>query len=366
MTLITTFLGKGGTGRTTIAIAVAKKLARLGSRVLIVGQDHTLSFMLEKPLTASVTEIEPHLAAVQLASTQLLERGWEQIKELESKYLRSPTLKQIYGQELGVFPGMDEILTLNALREYSQSGHYDVIIYDGAGNLNTLRMLGIPEIGSWYWRRFRQVLQDSDVVKTVAPFFQAIAGAVFNFSGNFEQLSQESQNPENLLKEGIKALNDPNRFAAYLVATPDPLSILTAKSLWGGAQQIGLTVKGVFVNGKGLGLTGNQNLVTEFNPLSITIIPNSLENDWDSLINAVPDIRRIQNVPQPLKIDVAARQVQVFLPGFEKNQVKLTQYGPEITIEAGDQRRNIALPPTLIGQPVTGAKFQNGYLIISF
>ncbi len=364
MTLITTFLGKGGTGRTTTAIAVAKKLARLGSRVLIVGQDPALGFILKTSLTTNVTEIEPHLAAAQLASTMLLEQGWEQIKDLESKYLRSPTLKQIYGQELGVFPGMDEILTLNALREYSQSGNYDVIIYDGPGNLNTLRMLGIPEIGSWYWRRFRQVLQDSDVVKTVAPFFQAIAGAVFNFSGNFEQLSQESQNPETLLKEGIKALNDPNRFAAYLVTTPDPLSILTAKSLWGGAQQIGLTVKGVFVNRKGL--TENQNLVTEFNPLSITTIPNSLENDWDSLINAVPDIRQIQNVPQPLKIDVAARQVQVFLPGFAKNQVKLTQYGPEITIEAGDQRRNIALPPALIGQPVTGAKFQNGYLIISF
>ena len=361
MTLITTFLGKGGTGRTTTAIAVAKKLSRLGSRVLLVGQDPSLAFLLGATLTSTTTQIESNLLAVQLSTTTLLEGGWEKIKELEAKYLRSPTLKNIYGQELGVFPGMDEILTLNALREYSQSGQYDVIVYDGAGNLNSLRMLGVPEIGSWYWRRFQQVLQGSDVVQTLAPFLGPIAGAVLNVSGGFEQLSQDPQNPEILLNEGVQALNNPNRFAAYLVTNGDHLSNLVAKSLWGGAQQIGLTVKGVFLNSRGVA----QDIGTEFEPLPVTTLPTHSENHWDSLVDLIPDIRSTQTVPEPLKIDLPARQVKLFLPGFDKKEVKLTQYGPEITIEAGDQRRNISLPAPLSGQPVKGAKFQNGYLIIS-
>jgi anion-transporting ArsA/GET3 family ATPase len=44
MALILTFLGKGGTGRTTVAIAAAKQLSSLGQRVLLVGQDPTPAF----------------------------------------------------------------------------------------------------------------------------------------------------------------------------------------------------------------------------------------------------------------------------------------------------------------------------------
>ena len=39
MAFILTFIGKGGTGRTTIAIAAAKKLASQGNRVLLAAQD---------------------------------------------------------------------------------------------------------------------------------------------------------------------------------------------------------------------------------------------------------------------------------------------------------------------------------------
>lgn len=360
MALILTFLGKGGSGRSTVAIATAKKLAAAGSRVLLLSQDSSpvLSTLLGTTLEASPTEVEPNFKVLPLQSAQLISQGWEDVKELESKYLRSPTLKNVYGQELGILPGMDGALALNVLREYEESGRYDVILYDGDSALNTLRMFSIPEILSWYVRRFREVLTESDLGKALAPFIQPITSAILNVSWSADDLENAPAN--DILQAGKAALADGNRVAAYLVTTEAETAIAAAKYFWGGAQQVGLTVRGVIVN-QGQGVS----LAEEFDPLTVSSLPKMVGNDWQPLMEALPEFLGDSQAPKPVTIDVAARQVKIFLPGFDKKEIQLTQYGPELTIEAGDQRRNIELPSPLAGQSVKGAKFQNHYLIVS-
>jgi anion-transporting ArsA/GET3 family ATPase len=365
MAFILTFLGKGGTGRTTLAIAAAKKFAGQGKRVLLIGQDAGPAFglALGAPTSSDPQDIAPNLQVVQLQTALLLERSWDEVKKLEAQYLRTPFFKEVYGQELGILPGMDSALALNALREYDGSGRYDVIVYDGMGDQTTLRMLGMPEIISWYIRRFRQVFTDSDLGKTLSPFIQPVASAVLtnaNFAG--DNFAQPTGQVNNLLDQGKDAVNDPKRMAAYLVTTDDPGAIATAQYLWGSAQQIGLTVGGVLLNQAAEPL----DLPNTFQPLPISTIPTQVVSDWQPLIDALPNFDQATQAPRSIAVNVAERKVSLFLPGFDKKQVKLTQYGPEITIEAGDQRRNVALPPELRGQPVKGAKFQDGYLIISF
>ncbi|MCL1472492.1 ArsA family ATPase [Argonema antarcticum] len=389
MSLILTFLGKGGTGRTTVAIAAAKQLASQGKRVLLAGQgtDPVLSLILGATLGPDPQELATNFQGVQFQTAQLLERSWEEIKQLEAQYLRTPIVKEVFGQELGVLPGMDSALALNALREYDTSGKYDAIVYDGTGDQTMLRMLGMPEIVSWYIRRFRNLFLNSDLGKTVSPFIQPVASAVLNVNWGEDNFAQPTNQVNNLLDQGKDAVANPNRMAAYLVTTGDPTAVATAKYLWGSAQQIGLTVGGVILNQATMADTVAaevaQNLAqvyetfdretaaidivtAEFAPLSAIAIPTRTGGDWQPLINAMPDFRQAYRAPKPIEIDIPARQVRLFLPGFDKKQVKLTQNGPEVTIEAGDQRRNIFLPPQLSGQSVKGAKFQNSYLTISF
>ena len=367
MALILTFLGKGGTGRTTIAIASAKQLAAQGQRVLLIGQDPgpALGLLLETSIGSEPQELAPNLKVVQLQTSVLLEQGWDEIKQLETQYLRTPLLKNVYGQELGVLPGMDSALALNAIREYEATGQYDVIVYDGSGDQTTLRMLGLPEILSWYIRRFRKVVEDSDLWKSISPFIQPVTSTVLNVSWTGENFAQQPTNQvNNLLDQGKAAVADPNRVAAYLVTTADAVAIATAKYLWGSAQQVGVTVGGILVNQAPV----TEAFADEFAPLSASSIPScsTTGDSWETLIAALPNFRQASQVPQPIVIDIAARQVRLFLPGFDKKQVKLTQSGPEVTVEAGDQRRNILLPQPLSGQPVKGAKFQDKYLILSF
>ncbi len=359
MALILTFLGKGGSGRSTCAIATAKKLSAQGQRVLLVTEDAgpAFSLLLGHEVTATPEIVAPNLRAVQLQFTQLLEQNWEQLKKLEAQYLRDPFFKAVYGQELSLLPGMDQALTLNTLREYDACGNYDVIVHDGPGNQASLRMWGMPAGIDWYFRRFKQVFQASQFSKSVMPFVQPIAGAVLSsgLSGDVLEQPQVTETT-NLVAQGIAAVKDPMRVRAYLVSSGEPGAIATARYLWGAAQQIEITVAGVLLNRA----ASSQS----FEPLPVYELPQS--DDWQSLANALPDYIATPLAPAPVDIDLSTNTVRLFLPSFDKKQIQLTQYGPEVTIEAGDQRRNLQLPAALQGRSVTGAKFQADYLILSF
>ncbi|MGK7928950.1 MAG: ArsA family ATPase [Spirulina sp.] len=362
MAQLITFLGKGGVGCTTVAIAAAKKLAKNGDRILLASQDPSPAFglLLGRSPGSEPEEVEPNLWAVQFNTPLLLEKSWEEIKTFEAQYSRFSTLKNIYGEELGIFPGMESALGLYEIRNYNASNKFDAIVYDGTADLALISALGVPETTNWYIRRFRELILNSDLGKALSPFIQPITSAIFNVSWSWDNFAEQPiEETTTLLAEGINAVADPERVLAYLVTDNDPVAIAMAQYLWGSAQLAGVHVGRVFWNRD----KADPQFSAEFAPLSCTELPDT--NDLGAIGEALPNIRAAGEIPKPLEVDPLNRKVKVFLPGFDKKQVKLTQYGTEITVEAGDRRRNIILPPPLTGQPVKGAKFQEHYLILS-
>lgn len=366
MSQILTFLGKGGTGRSTVAVAVARAAAEQGQQVLLVGTQAgpTLEILLgDITLTLEPNRIDTNLSAVHLRGTALLERAWAQAREVEAQYVRTPFFKEIYAQELAVLPGMDQALVLDALRRFDTSGEYDCIILDGPGDLTLLRTLGIPEVASWYWRRASKAFLDSDLAKALRPFAEPLIRSVstLDFTSLDDLPGQLEGMSGGILEEGCKAIANPERVLAHLVTTADPMAVQTARYLWGSAQMVGVTVGSVLVSPTATGSVEPQ----VFDPLSMHTLPH-LQGDWDPLLDAVKPVLSKPGVPPPLVIDEAGRRVTLFIPGFHKAQIELSQSGPEITITAGDQRRNLYLPSSLASRQVSGAKFQEPYLVISF
>lgn len=375
MTLILTFLGKGGTGRSTMAIAAAYKLSAAGKRVLLVSQEAgpALSMLLKGAdvgPTASPVNLEGQsFQAVQLQTTALVDENWEKLKAFEAQYLRDPFFKAVYGQELSVVPGMDDFLALNAIREYTESAQYDVIVHDSPGSQSTLRMWGAIGGIDWYFRRFKKVFQDSQFYRSISPFIAPITGAILSGGMSGDIWSQpETQSVEGMVAKGKAMVRDAMQLRAYVVTSDDEIAIAQGKYLWSAAQQIGLTVAGAFCNATRSGAEALTDTVTEaFSPIPVSSVPYGAgEEKWQAIANALPALTEPVNVPSAMSVDVSSSTVKLFLPGFDKKQVKLTQYGPEVTVQAGDQRHNLSLPPVLNGRSVTGAKFQDGYLIITF
>jgi len=366
MSRIITFLGDGSRERTTLVIATAKWFARQGKRVLLATYiNPSAELLLETPLSTHPQSIENNLQVVQLQTTVLLEQAWDEVKKLVATYLPDSLSDQIYPAELIILPGFDSLLTFNALRQYYQSDRYDVIIYDGRENLETLRMLGIPGGLDWYFRRFHQIFEDLDISKIANSIGGPLAAAILSANVDSQKMKEGLIQIRNWIEQGVTVVNDASQLTAYLVTHNTPEAIADTRWLWGSAQQINLTVSGVLAY-QGEDSNKPAELQSAFAPLTVHSITELRDGNWEEMIQALPDFNPPISVPSPLKIDLVQRQVRAFLPGFNKKQVKLTQSGAEIVIEAGDQRRQIFLPAEMKGKPIQSGKFEEPYLVISF
>lgn len=360
MSRIITFLGNAGTGKTTLAIAAAKWFAQQGKQVLLVTHcpSGSAEILLEIPLTTVPQVIDSNLQAVRLQATAMLDEVWVELKNLLAIYIPMPESDKLYSGELIILPGFDSLLSFNALRKYYQSGDYEVIIYDGRGDLETLRMLGIPNVLDWYFRRFGRMFEGLDLNKIADSIGGPLASAILTANFDTQKLKQGLEQIRDWIAQGVTVVGDPKRLASFLVTNDEPGAIAESRWLWGSAQQVHLSINGVFVD-RDRETNNLAELQQAFNPLTVYPLPSLKQPHWESLLKALPNLDDIPLTPSPFEVDLAARQVKVFLPGFTKKQVKLTQYGAELTVEAGDQRRNLFLPPELQGQPIKSGKLKN-------
>nr|CAB3447703.1 unnamed protein product [Digitaria exilis] len=338
---LVTFLGKGGSGKTTAATVAAQ--------------------MLLEPL--------------------------DRLKKVDAQVnFTQGVLEGIVGEELGVLPGMDSISSVLALQKLlnffsagrsSSQPEFDVVVYDCNNTEEILRLIGATDRARSYLRYVRDLAEKTDIGRLASPsLLKLIYDAARPYGKTSEgRLSTELWNEiEQLLERVSVWFADPSNLACFLVMDPRrSTSVSSAIRYWGCTTQAGGQICGAF------GYTEDpsemhQEAAQKFLPLSLSFLPfvsNGSSADWSRALSSLSQSTKEQlmntsTVYPSVSFDSVQKSVTFFMPGFDKSEIKLYQYrgGSELLIEAGDQRRVIKLPPTMQGK-VGGAKFVDRNLIVS-
>ena len=236
--------GKGGVGKTTVAAATALRAADMGYRTLVMSTDpaHSLADAFAMSLGDAAEEISDRLWGQQIDSQERLEQSWGAVRDHLVDLFDWSGLKGIEAEELSVFPGMDELFALAEVRDIARSDEYDLLVVDCAPTAETLRLLSLPELMSWYMDKiFPSGRRVAKVVRPVLSKVMSMPIADDEVFGAWEAFYGRLQ--------GIKELlGDPDITSVRLVMNPEKMVISEARRTYTYLGLFGYTVDSAIVN----------------------------------------------------------------------------------------------------------------------
>ena len=146
------YTGKGGVGKTTVAVATALKAANTGRKVLVMSTDpaHSLLDAFDAEVGPEPKEMATGLFAQEMDQGRMLEEYWAEIQEYLTTFYEWQGADSLTAEELAMLPGMDELFGLLLVRRHHDEALYDALIVDAAPTGETLRLLSMPDQVGWY------------------------------------------------------------------------------------------------------------------------------------------------------------------------------------------------------------------------
>lgn len=142
------------------------------------------------------------------------------------------------------------------------------------------------------------------------------------------------------MQRGSSAFSEPSKFGCFIVMDPtSPASVQSALRYWGCTIQAGAQISGAFAFiSSHVDAESVSRLKENFSPLSLAFMPKfSIGSpvDWNTVLHDASskgprDLlssskSHISSLLSPVKFDPGNRSVTLFMPGFEKSEIKLYQ-----------------------------------------
>jgi len=376
--------GKGGVGKTSLALATALAAAERGHRCAVLSTDaaHSLGDALELPVGPRPVEIAPGVTAQEVAALAELERSWSEIQRwLQELLFESDTL---LAEELLVFPGLEELVALRAVREVEREGRHDVCVVDCAPTGSTLRMLRLPDVlrpvmeNLWGWKRrtaraLRPVAAQLGAGRLIAP------ESVFDA---FERLYEDV--------EGVRQiLLDEHRTTARLVVNPARVVVDETRRSFAYLSLYGVATDAVLINrmlpasaAEGYFARWAERERAELADIEKSFpVPRLHAPLRPTEVRGVAALaalgRELYGDRDPAEVFVKRRplrlarcdgvaQLEIDLPSADPDEVDVWIRGDELFVGVRDFERRIALPASVAGLPIAESRWRDGVLEIRF
>lgn len=380
--------GKGGVGKTTVSAATALRSADLGYRTLVMSTDpaHSLGDAFDATLGDDPCRVVDNLDAQQIDSQQRLEEAWGDVRDHLTDLFDWSGLGGIEAEELTVFPGMDELFSLATVRDHARSGEYDVLVVDCAPTAETLRLLSLPEVMSWYMDKIFPM--GRRVAKVVRPVVSRVSSIPIADDTVFESVERFYDR-----LDGIRELlADPETTTARLVMNPEKMVIAEARRTYTYLGLFGYGVDSAIVNRvlpdevqdpyfQEWRAVQKQHLATVDDGFSGVDIRHLRLFDHEmvgpQLLRQIglelygdDDPTEMLSIVDPIHVESIAETDDMVLvltiPLAEKGDVDVMRHEDELFVTIGSYRRSLVLPDSLKRRKLSRARLTDGELRIDF
>ena len=380
------YTGKGGVGKTSIAAATACKIASEGKRVLVVSTDqaHSLRDSFDLKLSNDPLEICNNLYAMEIDSIIENEKIWGNMKGYIEKLMVLKAEKSIENEELLVFPGFEELMSLIKIKDIYDEGNYDVLIVDCAPTGETMSLLKFPDLIKWWMEKLFPIKRKG--AKIAGPIIQATLKIPMPTDDTFDEVEKLYLKIDDL----HKLMLDKDKVSIRIVTTPEKIVVKEAKRSFSYLHLFDYNVDAIIINKifSTASLNGYFEKWADIQKDSINDICDSFKGipvfKLDLLSEELRSYEKLQKVGDTIYGEVSPENVlfqdKIFsvekeaegyifainMPFVDKKELKLSQKGDEITISIKNERRCFVLPAKLHSKEITGAKYDEGKLNIHF
>ncbi|MGV8984527.1 ArsA family ATPase [Clostridium sp.] len=382
------YTGKGGVGKTSVASATACKMAKTGKKVLIMSNDkaHSLSDAFGVKLSNCPTKITENLEAMEIDALIENVAIWGNIKGYIEKLMLLKSEKTIEVEELLVFPGFEDLISLLKIKQINDEDNYDVLIVDCAPTGETMSLLKFPELFKWWMDKiFPMKRKAAKIVKPIIDF-------TIKIPLPDDKTFDEIEILYNKIDELHKLMLQKDKVSLRIVTTPEKIVIKETKRNFSYLHLYDFNVDAIIVNkiipdegGKGyfekwmkLQSENLKEINESFSPVPIFKIElmHSEVRNYEALLNMGENIfngvcaESVLFQDKIFEIEKSSTDESYYLninmPFVDKKELNLLQNGNEISISIKNEKRNFVIPQKLYSKKIVKANYEGGKLRIQF